>query len=93
MDAVKTEVKIEIKAEPVDIMNSLKDEVAVDDDDEYVVAPKRLRRNQGTCCAIIREHNWYSSCKHVCCVTEVSMARNCPFLDTINRLVILIANA
>lgn len=56
MDAdVKTEVKIKIKTEPVEIMTSLKEEAAEGDDDEYVVPPKRLRRNQGTCCAIIRE--------------------------------------
>ena len=48
MDAnVKTELKIEIKTESVDIMTSLKDEAAADNDDEYVVPPKRLRRNQG----------------------------------------------
>lgn len=47
MDAgVKAEVKIEIKTESVDIMTSLKDEAT--EDDEYVVPPKRLRRNQGT---------------------------------------------
>ena len=28
-----------------------------------------------------------TACKRVCYITEVSMARNCPFLDTINRLV------
>ena len=39
---VKAEVKVEIKTEPVDIITPLKDEA-----DEYVVPPKRLRRNQG----------------------------------------------
>lgn len=53
---VKAEIKAEIKTEPVDIITPLKDE-AVNDDDEYVVPPKRFRRNQGSilCCAIFRE--------------------------------------
>lgn len=51
---VKPEVKVEIKTEPPDILTSLKDGV---DDEEYIVPPKRFRRNQGamSCCAIIRE--------------------------------------
>lgn len=56
---IKVEVKTEIKREPVDIITPLKDEPV--DDDEYVVPPKRFRRNQGPilCCAIIREFQAY----------------------------------
>jgi len=42
---VKPEVKIEVKTELVDITTPLKDEA--DNDDEYIVPPKRVRRNQG----------------------------------------------
>ena len=42
---IKTEVKIEIKTEPEDVINSLKDEEP--NADEYVIPPKRFRRNQG----------------------------------------------
>jgi len=42
---INTEVKVEIKTEPDDIITSLKDEEP--DVEEYVVPPKRFRRNQG----------------------------------------------
>ena len=56
---VKAEIKTEVKTEPIDITTPLKDEAV--DDDEYVVPPKRLRRNQGSilCCAIFREIEAY----------------------------------
>lgn len=70
---VKEEVKLEIKTEPVDVITSLKDETS--DDDEYVVPPKRLRRNQGAkCCAIIR-------------IIKVYCLQKCRWLEIVHFLI------
>ena len=46
IEMIKTEVKPEVKTEPQDDAASVKHEVE-NDDDEYIVPQKRLRRNQG----------------------------------------------